>query len=445
MRPSPTVAVPTRGIGEMARANKDPGVVEQVRHYRLITPLFGGGVEPGVNDDLTPVTGKAIRGHLRFWWRATRGIGTLAEMKKREDEIWGAPSTKKKKTPSLIQLKATVNKVGKSDKPFSLRDGDRPRPNRDSIVPQYAAFPLQPTDDDIQNARKDRRDVTLKEVLTGVEFTLQIAFPLKARPDAAAALWAWETFGGIGGRTRRGFGALDLVKVDENGKDVTPPRIQASDAEEQIRQKLRSENANGYLAEGKWDDRVPHLSPTTRIRVKEFSSGKTSGQRTDKNLKAWYHLINNLERFRQSRNRPRGRSRWPEPDTIRRIVGAGKFKHTPVHRVEKFPRAHFGLPIIFHFNRDEMTNRESFQVELKPAKHKRLGSPLILRPIACAKGDAVAMAIILETAKIPSDWVELGVYGTVKTDLHVSDIESISPPMNPPETDVLISFLDTIT
>ena len=59
-------------------------LISQVRQYELITPLFGGGVEPAVADPVTVVRGSEIRGHLRFWWRACRGGqfgGDLARMK----------------------------------------------------------------------------------------------------------------------------------------------------------------------------------------------------------------------------------------------------------------------------------------------------------------------------------------------------------------------------
>ena len=65
-------------------------LIEQIREYQLITPLYGGGVTPGEFDPLTPVRGSEIRGHLRFWWRATRGGqfgGDMAAMEKREGEI----------------------------------------------------------------------------------------------------------------------------------------------------------------------------------------------------------------------------------------------------------------------------------------------------------------------------------------------------------------------
>lgn len=76
---------------------KELGLVEQVRSYQLITPLYGGGVETGTADPITIVRGTEIRGQLRFWWRATRGgafSGDLSKMKAAEDTIWGAAAKK---------------------------------------------------------------------------------------------------------------------------------------------------------------------------------------------------------------------------------------------------------------------------------------------------------------------------------------------------------------
>src|SRR5437763_7643730 len=96
-------------------------IIKQERKYELITPLFGGGVEPGVNDDLTPISGKAIRGHLRFWWRATRGgqfgggEGGLRKMKETEAIIWGAASTPDKPSPSQVQIEVCETLTGKTE------------------------------------------------------------------------------------------------------------------------------------------------------------------------------------------------------------------------------------------------------------------------------------------------------------------------------------------
>jgi CRISPR-associated protein Cmr1 len=100
------------------------------RKYELITPLFGGGVEAKKNDDITLISGKTIRGHLRFWWRATRGGqfggGTegLKRMKEREAEIWGAASTPDKLSPSRVQIE--VYNISKKDIEYPYRSKSKP-------------------------------------------------------------------------------------------------------------------------------------------------------------------------------------------------------------------------------------------------------------------------------------------------------------------------------
>ncbi|MEA2007957.1 MAG: type III-B CRISPR module RAMP protein Cmr1, partial [Chloroflexota bacterium] len=71
---------------------KDTGTKTEVRRYKLITPLYGGGVGDNEADPVTVVRGTEIRGHLRFWWRATQGgrYSTIDEMRKAEGKIWGS-------------------------------------------------------------------------------------------------------------------------------------------------------------------------------------------------------------------------------------------------------------------------------------------------------------------------------------------------------------------
>ena len=68
-------------------------IIRETREYELITPLFGGGAENKKADEVSVIRATEIRGHLRFWWRATRGgqfNGDLVEMKKHEDAIFGS-------------------------------------------------------------------------------------------------------------------------------------------------------------------------------------------------------------------------------------------------------------------------------------------------------------------------------------------------------------------
>src|SRR5262249_52878064 len=71
----------------------------------VMTPLFGGGVDAGINDPVTLIRPSSIRGHLRFWWRATRGArcNSVKELRQREGEIWGTPDN-----PSVIIIQVKI-------------------------------------------------------------------------------------------------------------------------------------------------------------------------------------------------------------------------------------------------------------------------------------------------------------------------------------------------
>jgi len=356
--------------------------VRQVRRYKLITPLFGGGVEPGKADELTIIRGSEIRGQLRFWWRATQGgryNGDLNEMRRREEEIWGAACK-----PSKVQIRVEVEDRGAEKKPFRpiQNQGGRPgvRPEEE-VAPSYAAFPLRPPDRERREARSvSDLEKLINPLRENVRFRLELVYPEEFKKDVEAALWAWETFGGIGARTRRGFGALKLLEIDDKS-ELLP---KCSEVEGRITKELKK-----YVVEGKWPEGVPHLSQALRMKVitKNFSNPK----------EAWEYLIRKLQDFRQFRQargpgKPPGRSFWPEPDTIRELTNLRSSRHqTPVSSVKKFPRAAFGLPIVFHFK----DQGDPYDTILEGENLQRLASPLILKPLACADG-AVGLALILQ-------------------------------------------------
>src|SRR5207249_7200252 len=154
------------------------------------------------------------------------GEESLKRMKKREADIWGAASTPKIPSTSRVQIEvSSLQTISDKEKPYDrshhVSEGWQSR--------SYAAFPFQ---DDPQSVRKYR-------------FILKLYYPesiksetntVDLRKEVEAALWAWQTFGGVGARTRRGFGALKTT--DSLPKE--PHKI-----EEYIRGKLED-----FVAEG---------------------------------------------------------------------------------------------------------------------------------------------------------------------------------------------------
>lgn len=446
-------------------AAKDMALVRQTREYELITPLFGGGTETQKADPVSVIRVPSIRGQLRFWWRACRAaqFSSIAEMKKVEDSIWGSTET-----PSAVMIELQIDDKGTEETAYWMewnqQKGKLEIKNSSMIAP-YAAFPLQP-DKDEQKERNWRSE----PVVLGVCFTLNLRFPNKIRytekvngqektidineveKEVTAALWAWETFGGVGARTRRGFGALRLIK--ENNK---PAKVWSADVT-----KLRAElmtDLTAHVLQGTNHAGVPQLShdvPFKFIGVIAASNDSDVKKKTRANaVAAWKSLIKQFNEFRQDRYGGRfGKSKWPEANEIRGRAGLPlriAIEAEGKELVHKFPRAVFGLPIVFHLPHDK--GKPDFHLIGKKLKDdplekdiERLSSPLILRPLSCEGGKAVGLALILKTEKIPPQGLYLK--GKAKNDPQPDaklgkDEALLIEPLNG-KTDVLQAFLDKL-
>lgn len=386
MRPTPKdedgqpVAVPEVKVKER------PDYITQEREYELITPLFGGGVEPGAADPVTTIRATEIRGHLRFWWRATRGNdpkfdGRVDLMKKAEDELWGAASSGDAVFPSSIHVQANTTDRGRKFRDHKGKEIDVSAP---SSPFGYVAFPL-----------RDKK----QGVIEGIRFTLNIRYPSATRTDIEAALWAWETFGGIGGRTRRGFGALRLLRVNGKVGRLLPSNPQ--DAMREILDKL-----DEFIREGSYPKSVPFLS----LEEDDYLLTESSSSSID----CLTGLIDALKSFRQDRpmnefidprdgrkkKRP-GRNRWPEPDEIRRLTGTSCSRHRePLSRLKIFPRAQLGLPIIFQFKDAGQGDPGITTLQGAKKDSSRFASPLVFKPLSCDGRKYFGLAFILGGASV---------------------------------------------
>jgi len=362
------VAVPEVKVKER------PDYVTQEREYELITPLFGGGVEPGEADPVTTIRATEIRGHLRFWWRATRGgqfNGDLEKMKEVEDAIFGAASSGDSSHESSVTIKVTIRNAGQA---FS-----KDRNGRDIYDPQsdygYTAFALRPTGE---------RRTDVPELIRGVRFGLKIGYPKKqeikkekgavqinAEKEIEAALWAWDTFGGIGARTRRGFGSIRLLSV--NGNAVAYPD-NSDRAKKQISEKLAE-----YRDIEEFPDDVPWVG-----HFQIYGQEKEPEQ-------VHLDLINLVKKFRQDRGDNKfGRSLWPEADEIRRLTKSGSPTKS---NVSAFPRAYLGLPIMFEFASEKGRVPKA---TLQLRQGTRLASPLLLRPYPVGTDKAIGLIVELD-------------------------------------------------
>jgi CRISPR-associated protein Cmr1 len=409
-------------------------IIEQTRKYALITPLYGGGVTPTEPDPITIVRATEVRGHLRFWWRVMRGwqAERASDLKTREDSIWGKAYEKGDKglLPDQIvqivvepmsegnpievfQVKNKVKKNGRSTKVSEL--------NQAAEVPGYAAFPLQHTKKELAQVNPPK-----KIVRNQVKFCLTISYPRDKKEEIEAALWAWETFGGIGARTRRGFGALHLLEVEivgeDKDKEISQKLPTSGNVEEWIRDEIHKYIKIDQI---ETDLQFPHLSSRIHLAVIRTSGTPTPAQ-------AWNTLIKKLQDFRLQKDE-HNRSAWPEADAIRRIVGKSTKNNPP--SPQTFPRAAFGLPIIFHFTGDDApedsTLNEADRQSQQRDHKERFASPLILRPFLCSDNRAVGLALLLEGSRV--DLENLVLQDENKKILLTNDIPRRIGKLTPPQ------------
>jgi len=176
--------------------------------YRIVTPMFIGNAEQKADSVRPP----AIKGALRFWWRALNWGRCLQEAGSESVAL----TQLHRQEASLFGSAADENGAGQGR--FLLRVRQQPRIALETVWPQnntgsgYLGYGLMATNDQLhrEGLRED------------VDFGLELYFRSKTEPAAVDALIetlrVWSLFGGLGSRARRGFGSVTLL--DLNGQDA---------------------------------------------------------------------------------------------------------------------------------------------------------------------------------------------------------------------------------
>lgn len=389
-------------------------MIVETREYKLITPLFGGGVEPNTPDPVTIIRATEIRGHLRFWWRATRGgqFKTIEELKQAEDAIWGAAAKFDKdgkviSGPSGLDIRVEIKNIDDIQHipTYKVQTNDKGEFTARytcHIVPEYLSFPLKPQRDVLEEMKYD---TPIYYVATNIKFKLFIITNKTFKDDIDAALWAWETFGGIGARTRRGFGAIKRLYNDSE----LPPSS-TSEFSDWI-----SKKCNAHIISKNNIDNLPILSSSLN-----FSTIPPK----DTIIKVWRILSDKLKNFRSKTD-----------DTPFRKNDVGAIRNLFMNKhyktdVNNFQRSYLGLPIAYqNLKRVYRSGEKIEKASLHGKQQQRLASPVILRPIACRDGKFIGIALQLKGTNLPEE-------------LTIDDYDFSIPTKNGP--DVISAFMNYV-
>jgi len=160
----------------------------------IVTPMFLGGADPGKAELRVP----SLKGELRFWWRAVYGSNNIKEMIERESKIFGS-------TDQKSQLKIKIEHTGIIPISKNLPEGkyievsSKQKKFRISII-EYLAFGLF----DPQKKQNKYRQY----IEPGAHFKISLICPKDLNNEISESLNAMFSFGGLGSRSRNGFGSL---------------------------------------------------------------------------------------------------------------------------------------------------------------------------------------------------------------------------------------------
>lgn len=244
----------------------------------------------------------------------------------------------------------------------------------------YALFPFQG-----QLSRgKQNTEVPPAKCMENVRFTLTIRWrrdKVDWEKDLAPAVKAWANFGGVGSRTRRGCGAVFVKELAASNESELAALVKLTGPQSATQWPLVS--GGRLVIDTQANQPMQAWERAVRLMC-DFRQGEGVGRNTG-----------------QNHNRP-GRSHWPEPESIRRATNTRSLEHGRIPD-DAFPRAEFGLPIVFHFkDRDDPPD-----TTLYPAGEgrERMASPLILRPVKLRDGKCFSMILLMRTT--PLNAVEL--------------------------------------
>lgn len=332
----------------------------------IVTPLFLGGADPRAEPELR---GPSLRGAMRFWFRALLGGvvgGDLTRLRDEESRVFGSTE---QASALGIRVKADRLYTKNYSDLVKGRDG-KPRPGL-----SYLLFA----------ARATKREVERKAFSPGQNFSLELwAADEVSLGEGYAALWLLGHLGGLGSRSRRGAGGLQM-RPECPVLSEMPPLPVLSRTPEGLAQEIREGLGmlRGWAAEFCKSSSTSMFSAPPEFcvlhpdvcRIFVLNNGFPS----------WQDALDSFGSFMQGfRNR-----REPDYSTVKNVVLG---RNAVVASVE---RAAFGLPILFHY-------RSLGQgATLRAKDHERRASPLFVRVVKLANGTYTLVLVWFRSKFLP--------------------------------------------
>lgn len=184
--------------------------------YQMVTPMFIGGADGSPSDGVRP---PSFKGALRFWWRALHWGEFLNEanhdeamalkaLHQKEAELFGSAAKDGKGGQGCFLLKIIQPESFQVDNQWPAI-----KPLKESGYLGMGLWESGSKEKD--NFQPHRQNIMTKEPFT-IHLLLNKTASDEDKKQLCRALKALGLFGGLGSRSRRGFGALAIQSINHD-------------------------------------------------------------------------------------------------------------------------------------------------------------------------------------------------------------------------------------
>lgn len=361
--------------------------------FRANTPLFMAGAEH------TPeLRAPSVKGVLRFWWRAlafARCGGDRERIRREEAELFGSSATGQGRV--VLALRPT----GKADELGPKKVPEWASAHSASGLRYLGYGVIQPVAqkaDPAKNRPERRQGELLAPCMSG-DFGFDLLLRAKGlnvdqRNQLAAALAALGLLGGLGAKSRKGFGSVTLERLEGAGPWEAPTDAAA------LQQALTALLAPAAA----WSAEPEYTAFSARTHVRLLAEGSDA-------LQLLGHVGERLQRYRSWGRAQNGEHRLPDGRTAEQnfpqdhdlALSAAR------GRVGAHPqRVVFGLPHNYYFSGNTKLNVEPACARRGEEEHDdgacgldRRASPLLLHLHRFGPQRFAAIAAILPARFLP--------------------------------------------
>lgn len=265
--------------------------------FRVVTPLFLGGSDPV---EVAELRVPSLKGALRFWWRALMWgkVTNIHELRQREAQLFGSSQEGQSKVFLCLEATQSISPLRRGA--LLARTGERAASPKEAVVEDGARYLGYGLMDAFTGKNTQEGRLTRPCLPAPFEFKLHIRFApditSEQQNEFIAALTVFGLCGGLGSRSRRGFGSVTLTSLTGEGVDRWAPPANAQEWEQALYKTcsdfLQKGDLPGWTSFAKGTSKVLLLSssPTSPLQLlarigRDFVFYRSAGRRNPQTKK----------------------------------------------------------------------------------------------------------------------------------------------------------------